>query len=1053
MSIENDKRIFSVLRPYCVKLSQIALAPQETINAQSQGLTIALQDVYDNLNSSVNENDIISTNLADYIFVPISYLLKLPELNDITIKYILKILTILIRNSWNSPNTIPYVLAKQLFPLITFLTGGPPSLKDNEEKTIKKSDELKLAGSITLNELFKSLSKQKNAKIYDFFSNVENLPPLGHSVTVLLDFAHKSNDVSLRLQSIKTLNTLYFQLINDGEVLSYILPGNVSTLTKILVGKGSKVHFTILVECLKLLNNLLVLVYNDKGLQVKYNDIETIDDALLEEFEHIQLNEANFQKVHRTKSWLKGTSNQIKLALQNLISLSSHLKLEVRETLLNFCKSILNNCLVSLNTSIPILIRILSHLSDDKELNIDKDIFEGFENQQFFQGYLSKEINESIESFSSTIQSPNNEKIESALSSIKFTSSLNKDHLLASKLARETIIEVSDMLNKKLKKHKIISSSSDPISDLLIISKDFKTPSRTNDTLTIYDTILTQNTQLKLADLFQSLGGQIDPTDTIQEILVDDFNKSLSERGLSLWVANNLMLGYLNSIKPEILADEFLNFEESNPLSTRTPEFVYLILDYSRNILDEIHESQQTLEIEHVNSVAVNSIGIIANFMQSDFENELVDYLYPVIDSLASSSALVRSHALNTSMIIADNLYGGSLYQLVLSNTDFLIDAISIRLSNAMTTRTTAILTVCTKLAGFEILDSFKDVLEIIFSLLDYYHGYAEICIDFFVLFEIIIDEIHKNYINDIGLSKIEFHDSTSSYKPWGLTNVNQLINLLDKNNRDFQIDLNKSSALDNKEKNDEEGIEAEIGKYDSDDEDDNDEVQQEERKFTEEVLKWVSPVPRETYKLTQQIIYYGERLLTHPSAKLQIQILRTFKKALPIFATQINNLYPIVASIWPIVSHLVNSKDPKIIIPASEFLSDILSYSGTFVAQRFVDLWQKSLRNHEILVSATKNSTKSKKLVLPGLNLICYNKLTDMLITAIDSLGKSIPDILIYEIIETCVGVLDDIERFGQHSDIAWIIKQEKYGITNEMKKPDALIFNGKVYEYLEIH
>jgi hypothetical protein len=1009
----------------------VALAPAGVFDPNSPQVSDALRDVYTHFKESVNENTALSTNLADYVFLPLSYLLKHPKLGDTQTTYLLKIISLIVRHCWSSPSALPYVLAKQLFPLVTFLAGGSPDTKEKSEINTR-SDELKSAGAETLNSFFRSLAIQKEAKIYDFFSNVETLPALGHSVRVLLDFLVAGKSTESQSQALHTLDTLYFRLINDGEILSYILPGNISTLTKVIASPGSKVHYSVLVKALNLMEKLLVLVYSDEELQVNYKEVESIEELFEDaDLNQISLTEDGFRKLHRTNAWLKGTSAQMKLALQNVKKVHTHDKLEVKLALEELAESVIQKCLLSLNSSIPIAVEILAYISNGvPRLHLIKP-----KNPQYkdlLQNIVSSELDKYVDSLGSVIQSTNDDKIISTICAIKFTAKENANSIVASKLISTCISELSDSLSKVQAKSKIVPTPSE-ISELMFIAKDASNIDINSKSLTVFDSVLTSDVQLQLASLFQTLGELHNPSELINDILAND-QVSLNERSVGLWITNNLMQGYFTNMEPQIVTNEFLIFDDHDELMlVQRPEFIYSVLDHSKSILDETSEMEPSLDVVQANSIALDTIGVIQHHLKEDFREELIDYLYPVIESLASPSEVVRQHGLVTSKIIADHLYSGSLYQMILDNSDYLVDAVSIRLSNAMTTRTTAILAVCIKIAGFQIIETFKDVMEILFNLLDYYHGYEDMCIGFFVLFEIIADEIKKKYFTGYGFKKLELHESSSTYAPWGMTSINQLISLLDKTQRDIAHLKELEPSGD---------FEGEIGNKDSDDED--------EEPETPEVKKeWTSPVPEDTYKLLQQITHYGERLLTHPSTKLRIQILRTFNKVIPVLATAPDNLLPIVASIWPTTSSMVNSIDPKVVIPASEVISKIVEYAGSFMASRFLDLWS-TLKNNHLLVTAAKQAMDTKKVVLPGINQKCYNSLVDMLVTSLNRLGRYVPDIITEQIVRSCIGVVPP-ERFERHSDMACFIKNEIYGVAN-LKVPDDIMIKGEVYRFVQV-
>lgn len=1023
----------------------MALAPAGVFDPNSSKVADVLRDVYEHFKDSVQDDTVLSSTLADYVFLPLSYLLKHPKLGDTPTMYLLRILSLIVKHCWSTPSSLPYVLAKQLFPLITFLSGGSPNPRDTSEISAK-SDELKQAGAQTLNSFFNALAVQKESRIYDFFSNVETLPALGHSVTVLLEYALSGQSIELQSQALGALDTLYFLLINDGEILSYILPGSVSTLTKIIASPSGKVHYTVLVKALNVLEKLLILVYNDEDLQVDYKEIQTVQEVFEEhQLSQITIAEDGFKKLHRTNSWLKGTSAQVKLAMSNVKKVYKHDKMEVKLALESLSQGILKNCLLSLNSSVPICVEILAHLSHSV-IHVDLPTPRDSQKSELLETVVSAELDKYVDSLSSVIQSTDDDKIINAINAIKFTAQRAKHQVVVSKLVDSCILELSEALRKSQSKSKVtaISSPSSDVSDLMLIAQDASNVNVDARSLTVFDKVMTSEVQLQFASLFQSLGQLSDPSEVIEDTLMDDGQRSLNERSVALWIANNLMQGYVTKVETQLIANDFLSFdddEDDDLQLVQRPEFVYSVLEYSKSLLDETSEMDSSEVVIQANSIALDTIGMIQHLLREEFRQELIDYLYPVIESMASPSEIVRHHAINTSMIIADQLYSGSLYDMILDNADYLVDTISIRLSNAMTTRTTAILAVCTKIAGFMIIETFRDVMEIIFNLLDHYHGYDDICIGFFVLFEIITDEIRKKYLSDYGFKKLELHESSSTYAPWGMTNMKQVLALLDKNNRDI------AHLQDLKPLEDDVEDEIDARPVDSDDED-------EEPTIPEVKKEWPSPVPEDAYKLLQQIAYYGERLLTHPSTKLKIQILRTFSKVMPVFATAPDNLLPIVANIWPIMASTCNSSDPKVVIQASEVVSQIVEYSGSFASSRFLDLWS-SLKKNQLLITAQKQTNDMKRVVLPGINGKCYNSLVDMLVKSLNKLGRFVPDIITEEIIRTCIGVVP-VESFERHSDVAWFIKKEIYGLdqhAHHLQRPDDITIDGDVYKFVEVY
>lgn len=1024
-----------------MNLTQLVLAPVELNGTHSISVENALKEVFQTFQTSVEENTVLSTQLADYIFVPLSYLLKKPAQSNIQSRYLLKIIGLLIKHCWTQAGSAPYLLMKQLFPLITFLTGGSPNPGKDKEDASPKPLELKLSGVETLHVLFKSLAIQKKAGKFDFFQNVENLPPLGHVVTVLLDFA-QTDSVELQNNSLSTLSCLFFDIINDGEILSYILPGNVSVLTKIICKLNT--HYTVMIRSIALLSRLLVVVYNDDELKPDLNELNKIEDVfndeITENFDLVILKDDKFKKVHRTNSWLKGTSNQVKLSITNIKQRVSkdNLKHQVNQEFLKFANTILQYCIFSLNSSIPVIIDILGMLSNDQRLEVSHLSTNFEKNNQLINTALSSNLINQIAAFSSVIQSSNEDKIILNMNSIEFLVKNLDDgnDFLLNKLVLDINSELSNQFKKNNKKTELVTisnNSSNSYNELVMISKELNfSGHEVRQFYSYFSEVFTESVETKLNSLIQTIGSKVsNVSNLVQDLLAEEVH-SLNEKAIAVFVATNLVKGFYSE---SLSIDDFLQVDEVDK-SPVNDDSVYLILEESKKLLDETTELQISKEIVRINSISLSAIGEVCKLLKSEMEVELIDYLYPVIDSLASSSDEIRQQAVNTSLIIANTLYNGSLNELILKNCDYLIDSISIRLSNALTMKTSSILTVLTKIVGYEIIENFTDINNIIFNLIDSYHGYEDLCFQFFLFFEIVADEIAKEFV--IERLQIDYDVSSSSYAPWGIQNINQVINLLDKSKREIETNFGDEEVTK------ENGVVTrdDTGFHVEKDSDDEEEDQQEaSNKET-----WTCVIPQNIYKLLQQIVYYGDRLLTHPSVRLQLQILRVYEKVIPLLSSSNKNLLPIVSKIWPVLAKLLErSSDIRILMDCSKVVKLCLKYCGSFLSQRFIEFW-KLFKSNSFFQTNKIGDRQQTQLVLPGVSQKCYELIADMLIEGLNSCGRRLPDLIVEEVIKVC-GCNVDIDKFGINSDIAWGVKYEQHGVVGLTQPADF-----KDYKFIDL-
>lgn len=127
-----SKSIFSAsfqkVKPFCVQLTQEAL--MSTIN-ESKVVSL-LTAIEDELKSACPDGRtraelILLPNIADYIFFPISNLLKKLDLSDAIVQHILSIIGYLVEHCWKF--NVNHSLFDQLFPLVLFLIGGDSNIK------------------------------------------------------------------------------------------------------------------------------------------------------------------------------------------------------------------------------------------------------------------------------------------------------------------------------------------------------------------------------------------------------------------------------------------------------------------------------------------------------------------------------------------------------------------------------------------------------------------------------------------------------------------------------------------------------------------------------------------------------------------------------------------------------------------------------------------------------------------------------------------------------------------------------------------------------------
>lgn len=472
--------LFSAIKPYCVELTQLALLPNPIFKSDSEKLVSALNNVSRTLDAHYRENYPfgayrLSPNIADYVFFPLSNLLKQPTLNEEVISVLLDIIAFLIRHSWS--HNVDVKLLDQLYPLVLFLVDDNVGAKgvtviETKEFSFKQS-------AITaMNSLVACLP-------VDYFSsNPKNLTMLGSSTTILLDILTSlqspttQEEIVLINSCLETIGGLYSKV--SSEQLSHILPGSVSHLVNFSTNSKS-LHFSIICGILKLLKQLIVKVFSDRDLRISFNssdfqpDLEKLNELWEDQNEeehtiakmdmlHIKLEIPATDNNHRTTSWLFATAKQLKISLTILFrtfltSQSNRQKVrtktQVSNELISFVNEVLKNCFVSLFKDLcTIALDVLSMtvsilMSDDRtsiqktaeeEMKIDEytslvissvsanDTSDTNKNQQLLYNHVKLKLADFINNkLSSIVFSTDDEKINSYIVSLKFQFSiLNK---------------------------------------------------------------------------------------------------------------------------------------------------------------------------------------------------------------------------------------------------------------------------------------------------------------------------------------------------------------------------------------------------------------------------------------------------------------------------------------------------------------------------------------------------------------------------------------------------------------------------------------------------
>lgn len=450
--IELSKLLFNEVKPYCTELSNLSLLPVPVFKSDSPQLIHALANIQSTIESHYSRHKLngryqLAANIADYIFFPLSNLLQKPSLNDTVIQYIFGILAFLLEHVWAGQEPVPnQQLMAQLYPLVIFLMTG------NDKKLDNVTLEFKANGLKCLQHILSCLSN-------DFFIEVKNLTLLGKTITLILDILSScenptsAEEIQLVNDCLTTIDNLYSSYLSL-EQLSHVLPGTVSKVINFYT-QSKTLHYTIIANILITLRHLIVKVFNDKDLKIEYipkdeyKDLESLwekkQDAQENEVLSFAIPSTSTKSVHRTTSWLKATSKQLKISLtilfKDLLGTSSNNKLKVQtkkqieDQVVLFVESVLKECFISLFNelivlSLDILPMLITNVTEnqtieegtDMVLNLSKVFLveDNLQKEELFSQVSAKLEDLVKNKISSIMLSVNDDRIRLYLISVKF---------------------------------------------------------------------------------------------------------------------------------------------------------------------------------------------------------------------------------------------------------------------------------------------------------------------------------------------------------------------------------------------------------------------------------------------------------------------------------------------------------------------------------------------------------------------------------------------------------------------------------------------------------
>ncbi|MCJ1451150.1 hypothetical protein MMC28_001485 [Mycoblastus sanguinarius] len=998
----DDARVkaFRALKPPCVELSQTALRYKGR-KATAKDVIKALEHLHSTLQIVSRQANTLDLKLADYAFFPLSHIFR--DSKDLPVRAVevaLQCLHILISYGWRGQ--LSSDLSKQLLILLSFLAGGSAA----GAKVNHVNEEVSSAAFDCLASLFEGSTES-----FLGISSVEseNIPLLGHTVTVVIDGITDGPSVRVRMAALTALDNI-ISSISDNEALKNVFPGIVSSLTKVLSSDSrSKPSYKVLVASLGALTKIVRKVIGDDELD-NLTNTQAVAVTTLED------------RDNQVDPWIAATSAQVKMALANIIRLRYHERLEVQEALQQLCTSMMQDCRRSLSQSMPMLtetfVVLCSQSSDTHDSNsfnfgsnfvIDIDLLE----------MMKSSLHNWIVALPRVMQSNGDtgkrrimEQVSTAFKLLEMQH-MSLD-VLKDSMSNSLQASVSAAIRASSKGSKPVSESSLKATQLLQLAKT------TTKSVEFSPVLLSESSNRATVNGLQRLVVQLKdlPMSTgLQQGIVNTLrNTSKDEQLASLW----LSLQLLNGPSPDDSnIGQYLNFESREHTANPLLDDVYA---FSLDVLSK--STFEDLDRWELQALALETVTLQARHQAYDFRPELVDALYPILERLGSSNAALQQHAMTCLSIVSNACEYPNSASLIIDNADYLVNAVALKLNTFdISPQAPQVLVMMVRLCGSALIPYLDDLVESIFAILACYHGYPKLVDSLFSVLNAIVEEAATSSTPAIKYGSDTTTTRPQFYKPTSIADLASILRSnLEQTTRPLSPPLSSPSPHPNQP------FSTTTTKPTETNADLDPDLDLESEDQPNPPPDPPPPQPSKTHTLITSITSLTPAHLTTPSAPLRAHILTLLVSALPILASNTDTFLPIAATLWPAITARLYDSEAYITLAAANALSTLCECAGDFLAGRVEDEWEK-LRRFYGRVEREMREEGRVQGKRRGMKWRVWDAVVGLVVCVVRNVGvKGEMEDGVFEMLGGWAGQREDVRNVLEwlNADALWLIEEK---------------------------
>lgn len=861
-------------------------------------------------------DDIIDAKLADYVFFPISHVLRQLEKLPVRARELtLECIGVLLRTAWKE--NIQPALGTQLMILLTLMADAD----SQSSKGLKSSEELLALSFRCLSEVFHAMGSSASAQ--SALSETANMPHLGKAVSVILDGIREGPSAEIQYAAASALAS-FCKAFTDRQALGEgFFPGIMSGLTKVLTPTTARRSFKVLVQCLDILTRLVPFLFADQELEKTGKSNKSAKNS------------------NPSKEWIKGSAPQVKMAIANIVKLRHHDREPVRKALNIFCLVLLRNCRTNLQDSMPMLLETLITLASDDEAIAQELKFQLAEiagnDASDFSDSLRSTLYSWLVSMPRVMLKADESPKQTLIRQIAFSFRLLQeqgedtgilDNMLASTL-RDSVVSAIQVSDK---------SKPGPPPPIETLNMEL-VPTKQAEFEPILAIRKTQeSTILEISSFLKQLSTQPSSLQIAKALLPSLPNLTGDTQLSTFWLTLNVIR---NNLTFSLSLDSILNL--GHPTTSTNPQS---LLDELYAFALQIIVSSATMTEQRdyrLQCLALETLALQAQQLQQDFRTELIDVLYPVLHALGSPSPILRNHAMVALNIITFSTGYASAAETAVANVDYLVNDIALRLNAFdISPQAPRVLVMMVRLVGPRLLPYLDDVVESVFVALENFHGYSGLVEGLFgALCAVVESGVKVAELRAIEGGEGKERHKIARVKSASVEAVVGLVRGMKRKRDETRTSdfTETGESLPHRpwkgESKEESSTSAE---EDPDaapptDDTDNDALTRPE----EEDAK---PPAEKIYTLLLQISKLTQHYLPSSSAPLRTSLLSLLTTVIPALAKHENAFLPLVHELWPVVVARLEDDEAYVVAGAMDVMGLMGVEAGAFMKGRVEDVW-----------------------------------------------------------------------------------------------------------------